>query len=106
MPQPKSQATLMINVGEPLDHFLLMESVTILDAKGKPVDGFISTGDYDREFQFSPRQPWEAQRYTLRVNARLEDLTGNNLNKVFDRDMRQQVRKDNVYYERYFEVKP
>ena len=106
IPQAKSQATLMINLGEPLDHFLLMEAVTILDAKGKPVDGFISTGNYDRELQFSPRQPWAAQRYTLRVNAKLEDVASNNLNRVFDRDMKQEVRKDNVYYERYFNVKP
>lgn len=106
IPQAKSQSTLMINVGEPLDHFLLMESVTILDAKGNPVDGLVTTGNYDRELQFSPRDPWGPQRYTLRVNARLEDLASNNLNRVFDRDIRQEVRKDNVYYYRHFEVKP
>jgi hypothetical protein len=106
MPQAKSRSTLMINIGEPLDHFLLMESAMVLDAKGLPVDGFITIGNDDRELQFSPRQSWSAQRYTLRVSAKLEELASNNLNRVFDRDIRQEVPKDNAWYGRHFEVKP
>jgi len=106
IPVPGSKSTLLIQLNEPLDHFLLSECLTVLDAKGKAVNGYVSVGYRDRELQFSPHEAWTAQRYTLRVNAKLEDMAGNNLNRVFDRDITKEVKKDNQYYYRSFEIKP
>lgn len=106
LPQAKSSSTLMIDLSGALDHFLLIDCITVLDAKGNPVSGYVSVGNNDREWQFSPSGPWVAQHYTLRVNAKLEDMAGNNLNRVFDRDITKEVKKDNVYYYRGFDIKP
>ena len=33
------------------------------------------------------RRAWKAGRYRLKIESRLEDLAGNNLNRPFDRDI-------------------
>ena len=95
---------LIIKLNEPLDHYLLQESITILNARGVPVQGTASVSNNDSIWEFTPTQPWLASKYTLRVNGRLEDLAGNNLNKVFDRDVTKEVKRDNLYYQRNFEI--
>lgn len=99
---------LVINTGRSLDHYLLQESVWITDVNGKPLDGMSSmTGsDHDRILKFRPDTKWQARTYKIKVNTRLEDLAGNNLNKVFDRDIYKQAKKDDAFAFREFEVKP
>jgi hypothetical protein len=55
---------------------------------------------------FIPEQNWSAGSYTLRILSKLEDLAGNNLNKVFDRDITN-TQKPSIqeYYTRSFIVK-
>lgn len=95
---------LIVKLNEPLDHYLLQESITVLNARGVPIQGTYSVSNSDRILEFTPTQPWLAGKYTLRVNARLEDLAGNNLNKVFDRDVTRQAKKDNATYQRGFTI--
>ncbi len=38
----------------------------------------------ERQWHFVPRAPWRWQSYQLAVDARLEDLAGNNVHEVFD----------------------
>ena len=95
---------LIVKLNEPLDHYLLQESITILNARGVPVKGTCSVSNNDSIWEFTPTQLWLASKYTLRVDARLEDLAGNNLNKVFDRDVTKEVKRDNLYYQRNFEI--
>ncbi len=93
---------LIIKLNEPLDHYLLEEYMTILNARGVPVQGSVSVRNNDSLWEFTPTQPWLAGKYTLRVDARLEDLAGNNLNKVFDRDITKQVKREELFYQRKF----
>lgn len=95
---------LIVKLNEPLDHYLLQESITVLNARGVPVKGTSSVSNNDHVWTFTPTQPWLASKYTLRVNARLEDLAGNNLNKVFDRDVTKEAKKDNATYQRDFTI--
>lgn len=95
---------LIIKLNEPLDHYLLQESITVLNARGVAVQGSFSISNNDSILEFTPTQPWLAGKYTLRVDARLEDLAGNNLNKVFDRDVTRQAIKDNTSYQRGFTI--
>lgn len=95
---------LMVKLNEPLDHYLLQESITVLNARGVPVKGTSSVSNNDRVWTFTPTQPWLASKYILRVNARLEDLAGNNLNKVFDRDVTKEAKKDNATYQLDFTI--
>lgn len=102
-PEAGSKEPLIIYIGQPLDHFLLEESVRVYMG-GKVVKGNIVVSDKDTIVKFTPDDEWQSGQYKLRVNARLEDLAGNNLNKVFDRDIYKQKKTDNAYYERLFEL--
>lgn len=103
-PLSATSKPLIIKLNEPLDHYLLQESVTVLNARGIAVQGSISVSNSDSIWEFTPTQPWLAGKYTLRVDARLEDLAGNNLNKVFDRDVTKQVKREELFYQRKFEI--
>lgn len=106
VPRAGTTALLQIKTQEPLDHYLLSESIGIVDQNNTPVKGEIRLVKKDDQVVFFPAVPWKAQRYRLQVDARLEDLAGNNLNRVFDRDITKTKSRTKSYYELAFEVKP
>lgn len=106
-PKAGSVTPLNIRFPNPMDHYLLRECIQILDSQNKPVKGHITTLDNDKIWQFVPANLWRAQTYTLTVSARLEDLAGNNLNRVFDRDIRKdKTQRNEQFYKRVFRVLP
>lgn len=106
IPHRGSKQPLVITFDQPLDHYLLQESISILSTKGASVKGNVELPGKDKEWKFTPTENWKAGSYKIRVDARLEDLAGNNLNKIFDRDIYQQQKADNAFYERGFIIKP
>ena len=104
-PNAGTTAPLVVHFGYAFDHYLLQESLSVLTNNGKPVKGKITLADKDKTWIFTPDAQWTSGAYKLRVASRLEDLAGNNLNKVFDRDIYKQKKNDNAYYEREFEIK-
>lgn len=95
---------LLISTGESLDFFLLKEAIRILDEKGKPINGKLEISNEETTVTFIPSNRWLTGRYRLQVESRLEDLAGNNLNKVFDRDIRLQQVNDQIVVEKPFEI--
>jgi hypothetical protein len=87
VPDEGSEAALVVDFERPLDRALLRRFLTLVDATGAPVSGNASIDDGDRIWRFAPASPWHAGRYTLRVDARLEDVAGNSVRRVFDRDL-------------------
>lgn len=77
----------MVEFDRPLDHALLEHSLWVHDAAGAPLAGRGVAGAGERDWRFEPRAPWEQGRYALVVDPRLEDLAGNSLLRVFDRDL-------------------
>ena len=69
----------------------------------------------DKSIEFTPGNEWQGGEYTLRIENRLEDLAGNNLNRVFDRDINL-VKSDSskevftrafqIQYNKYHSIKP
>jgi len=104
VPKANSTQALIINAGGTLDHYLLAESISLLSKNGEVVNGKVWIDPNDKVYQFTPLQAWPPGNYTLQVNARLEDLAGNNLNKLFDRDITREVKRDAKVYERRFTV--
>lgn len=103
---PKAGTTtpLIVNIKESLDHYLLQEFVSVVDNAGNVVKGISEVSNKDQLWKFMPSNPWKAQKYKLRVKANLEDLSGNNFNRVFDRDITKEARKDNEFCDRQFDV--
>lgn len=87
LPKLLSKDPLIIDMNESLDHFLLMESLHVTDKNGISVKGLFSIPVNDKTASFTPAEPWAAGNYTLRIASKLEDLSGNNLNRPFERDI-------------------
>lgn len=86
---PKSGSTepVAVNFQEPLDYALLNHAVHITDQQGNPVEGEVKVSSNETTLNFTPSSPWKPGTYQLACEARLEDIAGNNLNRVFDRDI-------------------
>ena len=79
--------TLEIHFHQPLDYFLAKETIFIKNAVGDVVPGDIEVGNEEKILKFVPEQPWQPGKFTLYAEGRLEDLSGNNLNRPFDRNV-------------------
>jgi hypothetical protein len=86
-PTAGSADPLTVEFDRPLDHALLEHSLWVNDAAGVPLAGRGSVGPGEQSWRFEPQLPWEEDHYTVIVDPRLEDLAGNSLVRVFDRDL-------------------
>ena len=86
-PKEGSLDPLIIILTEPLDHFLLLESMRISNTDGSVINGKFFVEKKDTYCRFIPAIPWVARDYQVIIEPKLEDLAGNNLNRIFDRDI-------------------
>jgi hypothetical protein len=105
LPKAGTNDPLIINTHEPLDHYLLPESIFLLGGDGKMIYTQTGLSNNDRTIKVTPIANWQKQHYQLIVKGSLEDLAGNNLNRVFDRDITKEKVKDDQFYKRGFDVK-
>ncbi len=106
LPAANTNRELKINFGESLDYYLLQETIRITDEKGQVMMGSGTPFNNGTGFAFWPDQPWKAGRYRMQVASYLEDLAGNNLNRLFDRDLQvKKVETDEEFMERKFVIK-
>jgi len=87
MPQSNTLQSLRINFGETLDYSLLLETLKISTEKGENIAGKWIIGAEEQSCEFAPSTNWKSGIYKLKIETRLEDLAGNNLNRPFDRDV-------------------
>ena len=78
---------LVVGFDRPLDHALLQHCVKVVDADGNPLVGDASIPSGERSWQLAPAERWEGVPHRLTVEPILEDLAGNSLRRVFDRDL-------------------
>lgn len=106
VPKAGTSIPLEVDFGEPLDHTLILTTIQMLDSDGRPVSGKVEVLDENRIFKYSPVEPWKVDHYVLQVEARLEDLAGNNLNRPFEKDLlkKGKVSTEATVFKRGFEV--
>ncbi len=95
-------APLMLDLQEPHDFILLSTGVRVFDNLGNEIPGTLHVDKNDSHVQFVPKNPWLESRYTISINPLLEDLAGNNLNRLFDEDISASKSKDSVIHELSF----
>ena len=78
---------LSITFDRPLDHGLLQRCLSVEDSSGKKVGGRAGIEKCERRWMFAPAKPWDAQTLRVVVDTALEDVAGNALTHVFDRDL-------------------
>ena len=69
-----------------MDAILLKETISVYH-KDKRIDGDFSLSDNETLIHFKPKSHWQPGQYQIIVSSILEDLAGNNLNRLFDNDL-------------------
>jgi hypothetical protein len=87
VPPAGTSAPLQVAFGRPLDHGLLARCLHVTGPGGQLVEGTPQIGPGEQSWQLAPRRPWAAGSYQLIVDPVLEDLAGNSVSRVFDRDL-------------------
>ena len=86
-PSGGTREPLVVEFGRPLDHGLLVRCLHVTGPDGQPVAGGPEPGPGERSWRLTPDQPWAPGRHRLIVDPVLEDLAGNSVSRVFDRDL-------------------
>jgi hypothetical protein len=82
-----TRVALRVVFGRTLDHALLAHCLTIVDGRGRRVPGTGTPIEADTAWRFVPERPWRATQKRLVVDPMLEDVCGNSVTRVFDRDL-------------------
>jgi len=93
-PKAATKNVLTIHLHESLDYLLLKNAISITDDHGKIINGSFEPASKETILSFTPGQVWKAGEYIINIEARLEDLAGNNLNRLFDKDLTQPNKND------------
>ncbi len=88
-PPTGPSAPVILHFDGAMDYLLLRNAIYV--SKGESViEGHTTIPDNQRQWQFVPDQPWSPNtEYQVVIESRLEDLAGNNLSRLFDRDVEQ-----------------
>jgi hypothetical protein len=79
---------LQVAFDRPLDHALLQRCIRVLGRDGADVPGEVRVPPGERSLSFRPAAAWQrGGRYRVSIDPHLEDLAGNSLRRVFDRDL-------------------
>jgi hypothetical protein len=87
VPETGTRDPVSVTFDRPLDRALLARCLHVFDAVGRGVRGAPAIGEHERSWRFVPEAPWSAGSHHVRVDPILEDLAGNSLARVFDRDL-------------------
>lgn len=86
-PSVRSRSPLIVKFDRPLDHGLLLHTLSVRGPDGVLLDGVAEIGDFELSWSFTPPSPWQSGEHHLLVESRLEDIAGNTPKRVFDRDI-------------------
>lgn len=78
--------SIVVNLNETLDWSLLNTTITV-QSGDKTIGTKTISGNCERQFILIPDKQLSAGSYSLNVEGRLEDLAGNNLNRLFETDV-------------------
>ena len=87
VPPAGTSEPLQVAFGRPLDHGLLARCLHVAGPGGELVHGTLQIGPGEQAWQLVPRRAWARGSHQLIVDPVLEDLAGNSVSRVFDRDL-------------------
>jgi hypothetical protein len=77
---------IVVDMNESLDQPLLSSSISFWHGEDK-IAGSLHIQECERTFRFTPGEALEQGTYRIEIESRLEDLAGNNLNRLFETDV-------------------
>lgn len=87
-PTAGTQDPLYIDCNEILDYGSLQDAIHITTSEGIEISGTLEWVASDKSIQFIPSFNWIKDDYTILFNKTLEDISGNNLERLFDNDIK------------------
>ena len=84
-PRIATRDPLVIEFDRPFDLLLAQTAITVLDQEEQVVPGTVSVENFERRWRFQPEKVWTTETVLIVVDARLEDVAGNNLRELLDR---------------------
>jgi hypothetical protein len=87
VPPAGTREPLRVTFGRPLDHGLLARCLHVRGPGSKFIDGTAQIGPGEQSWQLVPGWAWAPAVHQLIVEPVLEDLAGNSVSRVFDRDL-------------------
>jgi hypothetical protein len=90
-PAGGSRDALVVRFDRPLDAALALRCIVAAERSGRAVPGRSFLDDGDLRWNFIADAPWPTEDVELRIDAALEDLAGNSVRRVFDRDLRSEA---------------
>jgi len=87
-PKADSFQPLTINFNEVMDHGSTLSLLSIQNANGEAIPGDWQEGKTAHSVIYRPAKPWEKGRHKIVVSSRVEDRAGNNLNRLFDQNLK------------------
>ncbi|MEL7026137.1 MAG: Ig-like domain-containing protein [Pseudomonadota bacterium] len=83
-PAAGSREPISITFDRPFDRFQTLESLRLEDADGAVILGEAWLENNETVWRFAPLEPWEEGDLNLLIDARLEDVAGNNFRDTLD----------------------
>ncbi|WP_425639002.1 Ig-like domain-containing protein [Algoriphagus yeomjeoni] len=87
IPRSGPKSPLKVKFEESLDFSLLNEVFKIISHENQETAGEWTIGIEEKSIEFTPDSNWNKGKYQVRISSRLEDLAGNNLNRLFETDL-------------------
>jgi hypothetical protein len=87
VPSAGSGEPLVAHFDRTLDAALVARCLLVVDSTGRSQHGAVAIGAEERSWSFRPARAWKADAHELVVDAVLEDVAGNSVARVFDRDL-------------------
>ena len=105
-PSNGSSEPLVLQFDEVLDYALLQHTITIWNQQNQSIKGRVEIVQKQKEWHFYPDLPWASGEYRIMIDSKLEDLAGNNLNRLFDVDLQaqDQTPSSEAYHYRQFTI--
>jgi len=92
-PKIQSLDPLVIEFDRPFDHALLQSAIRVVDDKGQGIPGTVSIENRERTWRFDPHGLWTTGYAQVTVDARLEDVAGNNFRDLLDHSVESKPRR-------------
>jgi hypothetical protein len=86
IPEAGSRQSLVARFDRPLDRALLEDCLAVV-GPGGIVAGEARIGAGEQSWSFVPDEPWAPGRNRLLIDPVLEDVAGNSVVRIFDRDL-------------------
>ncbi|AUC14958.1 hypothetical protein BTO06_07325 [Tenacibaculum sp. SZ-18] len=87
-PKRNTKDELVIHLNDKLDYGSLINNLILYN--NKQIEGVFTIDSNNNKVIFTPFHKWKPNTYVLKCNKLIEDLAGNNLERLFDRDVQEQ----------------